>query len=154
MFGHLHLAALIHNLTFPEPDRWVSTREAVGMATLGGAAALRLRGELGKVAPGYLADVTLLDLDKPSLTPFNDAFHHLAFTELGGAVHTVIVDGRIVMDAGKIVTFDEAAILEEVREATRERVYRAPMPAEWKEAQDRYLAYQQDIVHSTRFSEL
>ena len=123
------------------------------MATEGGAAALLLRGELGRVAPGYLADVTLLDLDSPSLTPLNDAFHHLAFTELGASVHTVIIDGRIVLEAGKILSFDEAAILEEVREATRERLYHGLMSADWKQAQDRYMAYQQDIAHNTRFEQ-
>ena len=153
MFAHLHLAALIHNLSHPEPDRWLSTRQAVGMATEGGAAALMLRGELGRVAPGYLADLTLLDLDRPSMTPFNDAFHHLASTELGAAVDTVIIDGRIVLEAGKILMFDEAAILAEVREATRERIHRGPMPADWKQAQDRYLAYQQDILRNTRFEQ-
>ena len=153
MFGHLHLAALIHNLSFAEPERWLSSREAVGMATEGGAAVLLRRGELGRVAPGYLADLTLLDLDRPSLTPFNDAFHHLATTEFGGAVDTVIVDGRIVLEAGKILTFDEAAILAEVRDATRERIHRGPMPADWKDAQDRYLSYQQDIMRDTRFKQ-
>jgi 5-methylthioadenosine/S-adenosylhomocysteine deaminase len=153
MFGHLHLAALIHNLASPDSERWLSSREAVRMATEGGAAALLLRGELGRVAPGYLADVTLLDLDRPSLTPLNDAFHHLAFTELGGSVHTVIVDGRIVLEAGKILTFDETAILEEVREATRDRVHRQPMAAGWKEAQDRHFAYQQDIMRTTHFAQ-
>jgi cytosine/adenosine deaminase-related metal-dependent hydrolase len=153
MFAHMHLAALIHNLTFAEPERWVSTRETVGMATEGGAAALMLRGELGKVAPGYLADLTLLDLDRPSLTPLNDAFHHLAYTELGGAVHTVIIDGKIVLEAGKILTFDEAAILAEVREATAHRIHRGPMPAPWQDAQDRYMAYQQDILRKTRFEQ-
>ena len=153
MFAHLHLAALIHNLTFAEPERWLSSREAVGMATAGGAAALMLPGELGRVAPGCLADLTLLDLDRPSLTPFNDAYHHLAFTELGGSVHTVIIDGQVVLEAGKILTFDEAAILAEVRDATRDRVHRGPMPEDWKEAQDRYLTYQQDIGRKTRFEQ-
>ena len=152
MFGHLHLAALIHNLTFKEPDAWIASREAVRMATEGGAAALLLPGRLGRLAEGYLADLTLLDLRSPSLTPFNDAFHHLAFTELGRSVHTVIIDGRVVVEAGQILTFDAPAILEEVREATRDRMHRRPFPPEWQDARDRFLRYQQDIVHHTTFA--
>jgi cytosine/adenosine deaminase-related metal-dependent hydrolase len=151
MFGHMHLAALIHNLTSPQPDRWLSSREVVRMVTEGGAAALMLPGKLGRVAPGWLADLVLLDLESPSLTPFNDAFHHLAFTELGQSVHTVIVDGRIVVEGGKIVAFDADAILNEARELARERVHRTPLPAEWRDAMDRYQAFQQDILANTSF---
>jgi 5-methylthioadenosine/S-adenosylhomocysteine deaminase len=151
MFGHLHLAALIHNLTDVAPRGWLSSREVVRMATEGGAAALMLPGTLGRLAAGYLADLTLLNLKSPSFTPFNDAFHHLAFTELGQSVHTVIVDGKVVLDAGRITTFDEEAVLAEVREATRERMHRRPFPPEWQTALDRQMAYQQDIVHHTTF---
>jgi guanine deaminase len=154
MFAHLHLAALIHNAGNPVPDTWIATREAFRMATAGGAAALLLPGRLGRLKPGYLADITLLDLRSPSLTPFNDAFHHLAFTELGRSVDTVIVDGRPVVEGGRIVTFDAAAILEEVRAATRERVHRRPFPREWREARDRFMAYQQDIATGSVFSAL
>lgn len=153
MFGHLHLAALIHNLVKPEPDAWISAREAVAMATEGGAAALMLQDQLGRVSAGYLADLTLLDLDSPALTPLNDAYRHLAFTELGSSVHTVIINGRIVVEAGKITIFDEAAILEEVRETVKDRVHRHPMPKEWQVALDRYLGYQQDILHNTKFEQ-
>jgi cytosine/adenosine deaminase-related metal-dependent hydrolase len=110
-----------------------------------------LPGQLGKVAPGCLADLVLLDLHSPSLTPFNDAFHHLAFTELGQSVHTVIVDGRIVVEAGKIVAFDADPILAEAREIARTRVHRGPLPDAWREAMDCYQAFQQDIVHHTSF---
>jgi 5-methylthioadenosine/S-adenosylhomocysteine deaminase len=152
MFGHLHLAALIHNLAANEPDSWLSSREVVRMATEGGAAALMLSGQLGRIAPGYLADITLLDLRSPSLTPFNDAYHHLAFTELGRSVHSVIIDGKLVVENGHILTFDASAILEEVREAAKERMHRRPFPKEWQEAQDRFLAHQQDIMRNTSFS--
>lgn len=153
MFGILHLAALIHNLSYLEPEKWISSREAVRMATEGGAAALMLSGRLGKLAPGYLADITLLDLRSPHLTPFNDAYHHLAFTEPGSSTHTVIINGDIVVDAGVITTFDEAAILEEIREATRHRQHRQPIPAEVQLAIERFLRFQQDIVHNIPFEQ-
>jgi cytosine/adenosine deaminase-related metal-dependent hydrolase len=153
MFGILHLAALIHNVTFPEPDKWISSREAVQMATEGGAAALMLSGRLGKLEPGYLADITLLDLRSPHLTPLNDAYHHLAFTEPGSSVHTVIINGDIVVDDGVITTFDEAAILEEVREVTKDRPHRQAIPDEVKVAMERFLAFQQDVVQNTPFEQ-
>lgn len=153
MFRIIHLAAMVHNLTYPEPEKWVSAREAVRMATEGGAAALMLRDRLGRIAPGYIADITLLDLHSPHLTPFNDAYYHLAFTEPGSSVHTVIIDGTAVVDDGVITTFDEAAILAEVREATRDRPHRQPIPPEVRFAMERFLAFQQDIVHHTTFEQ-
>jgi 5-methylthioadenosine/S-adenosylhomocysteine deaminase len=153
IFGMIHLAALIHNLSFLEPEKWLSAREVARMATEGGAAALMLPDRLGKLAPGYLADITLLDLRSPHLTPFNDAYCHLAFTEPGSSTHTVIINGQIVLDDGVITTFDEAAILAEVREVTKSRPHRQPIPERVRFAMERFMAYHQDIIHNTRFEQ-
>jgi cytosine/adenosine deaminase-related metal-dependent hydrolase len=151
LFGHLHLLALIHNLRDPDPARWITSREAVNIATVGGAAAMRRPGELGKIAPGYLADIALLDLDTPALCPMNDAFHHLAYSELGGSVDTVLVDGRVVVEKRRVLGVDVPAILAEVRESMRGRTSRQPCPPEWQEAQKRFLAYNLDILRNTNF---
>ncbi len=110
-------------------------------------------GRLGKLAPGYLADITMLDLRSAHLTPFNDGYFHLAFTEPGSSTHTAIINGKIVVDAGVITTFDETAILQEVREATRDRPHRRPIPEDVRLAMERFMAYQQDILHNTRFEQ-
>lgn len=153
MFGHLHLAALIHNIGDANPSRWLASREVVRMATEGGAAVLLRRGELGRIEPGYLADITLLDLASTGMAPLNDAFHHLAYSELGGAVRTVIIDGTIVMEEGQILTFDADAIIAEAREAMAARNQQRTPPPEWQAAIDAHLAYQQHIVRTTRFEQ-
>jgi 5-methylthioadenosine/S-adenosylhomocysteine deaminase len=154
MFGHLHLAALVHNLTDADPKRWISSRDVVAMITDGGAAAMMLPGRLGRIAPGFLADITLLDLRKPEMTPLTDAFHQLAYCELGRSVHTVIVDGSIVVDDGKITTFDSNAVLAEAREVVKERRLRhQPLTERGRQSVDRYLAYQQHVLSTTTFEQ-
>ncbi len=153
MFGHIHLAALIHNLTDGRPDHWIASRSVLQMAWQGGAAAMRRAGELGRIAPGWLADITLLDLSAPGLVPLNDAFHHLAYCELGQSVHSVIIDGQLVMQAGRILSFDADAIVAEAREAFRERAFHHPPAPEWQRAIDRHLAYQQQVLRTTSFEQ-
>lgn len=91
------------------------------MATLSGAAALGLKGRLGRLAPGYLADIALLDVTGPLWTPCNDAFAHLAYCETGQSVVSVVVDGRLVMDRGRMKTIDEASLLAAARQRFRRR---------------------------------
>jgi cytosine/adenosine deaminase-related metal-dependent hydrolase len=85
----------------------------------GGAHALGLGGKLGRIAPGYLADIVLLDLDSEALTPLNHVANQLVMCETGLSVRTVIVDGRIVFERGKMTLVDAAAIRARARETAR-----------------------------------
>uniref|UniRef100_UPI0022EAA572 amidohydrolase family protein n=1 Tax=Falsiroseomonas oryzae TaxID=2766473 RepID=UPI0022EAA572 len=87
--------------------------EALRAATQGGARAVGLEGQVGAIRPGMRADLVLLDLSDPSWVPLNSAIRQLVFTEGGRAVRTVLVDGRIVLDEGRLTTLDEAALAAE-----------------------------------------
>jgi cytosine/adenosine deaminase-related metal-dependent hydrolase len=123
MFDAMKLAALIHNLRSTDHRRWPSSRDVVRMATANGAAALGMEGDLGELRPGKLADIALLDTKTLLFTPFNDAFRHLCYAENGSSVHSVIVDGRLVVEGGRVLTADEETIAEEARDAWQ-RMYR------------------------------
>jgi len=146
LFEALRLAALIHNTGDPDPDRWISAREAWRMATEAGAQVMGLADQLGKLEEGTLADIVLLDLDSPHLAPLNDPIRQMAFCESGASVRSVLVDGAVVMHDGVIEAFDEKAILEEAFEATSGRPVRGPMPPDVAEAIARFTAFQKDIV--------
>jgi 5-methylthioadenosine/S-adenosylhomocysteine deaminase len=94
----------------------IRARDALAMATHGGADVLGLKNELGKVAVGMCADITLLDLSDPSYVPLNDAVRQIVYCESGRAVHTVIVDGNIVIADRELITVDYGALREEARE--------------------------------------
>jgi len=151
LFGILHLAAQIHNCTDIEADRWIGAGEVMRMATEGGARALMQENELGKLQPGALADITLLDLDDISLTPFNHATHHLAYTLPSSAVHTVIVDGVPVLRERRLTTMEESDILREARE----RAARLPLQKAWphdvRQEVSRLLKARDDLHRQTKF---
>jgi 5-methylthioadenosine/S-adenosylhomocysteine deaminase len=90
--------------------------DALAIATLGGADALGLSYRIGKIEVGMCADLTLLDLSDPSYVPLNDAVRQIVYSESGRGVHTVIVDGSVIVDDGKLMTIDYDALLDEVRE--------------------------------------
>ncbi len=123
MFDAIKLAGLMHNVRTTDHRQWPSSRDVLRMATINGAAALRLEEDLGQLKPGQLADIVLLDTSTLLFTPFNDAFRHLAYCENGSSVHTVIVNGQVVVEDGRILTVDEESIREEARDAW-ERMYR------------------------------
>ena len=94
------------------------------MATQGGAAALLQGDRLGSIEAGKRADLVLYRLDAPWWVPVNDPQSQLVFAENGSSVDTVMVDGRILVEEGRITAFDADAILSEAKPmmaAIRER---------------------------------
>ena len=88
--------------------------DALAMATTAGAKAIGLAGRTGRIAVGMAADLTLLDLSDPSYLPLNDAVRQIVYCESGRGVHTVIVDGEIVVEDRRVRTVDYDALLAEV----------------------------------------
>jgi 5-methylthioadenosine/S-adenosylhomocysteine deaminase len=115
MWGVAKLAALLHTLTDPEPRRWPAAPEVLWALTRGGARGMRLAGRVGAVAPGYEADLILVDLATLAFTPLNDLRRQLVFCENGSSVVLTMVAGRVVAERGRVLTVDEAAIKAEVR---------------------------------------
>lgn len=116
MFDAMKVTGLIHTLRTRDHARWPSSRMILRMATSNGAAALGMEAELGELKPGMIADLALLDTSTLFFTPLNDAFMQLTYAENGSSVRTVIVDGRIVVRDGRILTVDEEGILSEARD--------------------------------------
>jgi 5-methylthioadenosine/S-adenosylhomocysteine deaminase len=77
-------------------DSW-QPEHMLAAATLNGAAAMGMAGELGAVAPGYRADCILLDLRRPHLVPHNDPLGTVVHTAHGRDVRHVVVEGEVVV---------------------------------------------------------
>jgi cytosine/adenosine deaminase-related metal-dependent hydrolase len=146
IFEAMRLAALVHTLSDHDPTRWLQAQEVVDMATLGGAAALVLPGQVGALQPGYLADITLLDRRSPHLLPLNNMYRHLAFCETGRSVHTVIVNGEVVVEAGRIVAFDADSILNEIHETMHQRRWQQPFAPEVQQAMELFSRWRQAVL--------
>lgn len=119
MFDTIRLAGLIHNQAGTDFAQWISPRQALTMATRNGAHALGL--DAGVLATGKLADVTLLRRDTLAFTPLNDLMGQLVFCENGSSVDTVIVNGEIIVESGRLTRIDEQEALGLATKA-RERI--------------------------------
>lgn len=98
----------------------LSSREVFRMVTETNAALLGYGRQLGRLEPGRFADLVLLDYQKMCF-PFVDRSHDpveiLLYRGKGSLVHTVVVDGRVVVEDGRVLTVDEEAIGNRLREA-------------------------------------
>lgn len=95
--------------------------EVVRMVTTAGARALGLGDRIGSLEPGKRADLVLLDLDRPHLTPMFDVYAHLVYAVGRDDVRSVMVDGRFLMRDRALTTIDERATLADAR-ALGERI--------------------------------
>ncbi|MEX2454611.1 MAG: amidohydrolase family protein [Rhodospirillaceae bacterium] len=112
----MRLSAMIHRATESDPSEWIGTHDALRMATAGGAAALRAETAVGAIEAGFAADLVLYDLGRAWWAPVNDPVHQFVQSESGAGADTVIVDGCVLMEDGRITAFDADAILAEARE--------------------------------------
>ncbi|MGC2200813.1 MAG: amidohydrolase family protein [Stellaceae bacterium] len=121
MYEAMRLASFVSKVQGPDWRRWLSTREAALAATEGSARALGFDGRIGRLAPGYKADIVMLDLDHPNWLPLNDPVNQLVHTEDGTAVASVMIGGRLVVDNRRLLTVDLERLRDRVAEA-RERL--------------------------------
>jgi 5-methylthioadenosine/S-adenosylhomocysteine deaminase len=115
MWAVAKLAGLIHRISDPDFERWPQAGEILGCLTRGGARGMRQPG-IGSLAPGQAADLILLDLDGLAFTPLNDLRRQLVFSENGSSVVMTMVAGQVVVERGRVLTVDEAALKTEIRE--------------------------------------
>lgn len=105
---------------------------ALEMATLHGARALGLEDRIGSLEPGKRADLVCFDARAPEWRPLLNPVNNLVYAATGASVHTVLIDGRVVLDAGRLTTLDEGALGAEVERRARELIARAGLPIESK----------------------
>lgn len=122
LWDSLKFAALLQSLDGPAPRAISAARTTLSMATVGGARSMGLADVLGVVEVGRRADLILLDLDTPGFVPLNDPVRQLVYCETGSSVRTVLVNGRVVVDEGKLTTIDLDALCEEGGQIARQAV--------------------------------
>ena len=91
--------------------------QVLEMATLNGARALGRLGDLGSLEAGKCADVLVVDLQKPHFYPLIDPIGSLIHNMVGWDIDTVLVDGRVVVDGGRLTTVPHGEILANAQRA-------------------------------------
>ncbi len=125
LWGVMRLAMMLPRRDGGDPLAWPTGRRMLALATEAGAAALGLHGRVGRIAPGQLADLVLVRQRAPGTLAFDAGVDAMVQHAGPEAVDSVMVDGTWTLRAGRILAFDEAAMLDDAVNqiaALRERV--------------------------------
>jgi len=114
MFGEMRSASLLQKVSSFDPTA-LSATDTLRLATSGGAAVLGLEESVGTLQPGRLADIIILDLQKPHLQPFYRPESQIVYATKGSDVRDTIVQGKVLMRNGKIMSFDEGEVFEQMK---------------------------------------
>ena len=101
---------------------------AYEMATLGGARTMLMQDQIGSLEVGKKADVVLHDADRPEWRPLLNVINQLVWSADGRSVYSVWVDGRQVVDAGRMTTIDESALYAAAQSAGEAITIRSGLP--------------------------
>lgn len=115
ILSEMSSAAKVHKAVSNDPTI-LDTKTVLLMATRWGAEVLGLGKITGSLEKGKAADIIILNLDKPHLTPLYDIYSHIVYSAMSSDVETVFVNGRLVIYNGKLCIADEGKILEKARE--------------------------------------
>ncbi|HXH83895.1 MAG TPA: amidohydrolase family protein [Candidatus Tectomicrobia bacterium] len=96
--------------------RQIPAETALELATRLGAEALGLGDEAGAIEPGRKADLVLFDTRRPEWQALWNPVNNLVYNADGRSIHTVVIDGRVVVDAYRQQFVDEARLYEKVQE--------------------------------------
>jgi len=93
----------------------MSPETVVEMVTTHGARCAWWEDEIGSLEAGKKADITVLDTNRPEWQPLYNPVANLVYSATGTSVETVLVDGKVIVDGGKVLTLDQEDIFTQVR---------------------------------------
>jgi len=114
MFLEMDTAAKLHKVSTGDPTV-MDAKTVLKMSTIDSAHALGLSDSIGSLEPGKKADLIVIDTQKPHLTPMYHPESHLVYAARGSDVNTVIINGKIVMEDGKLNFMDIEKVMDNVR---------------------------------------
>ena len=115
MIKEMSTAAKLHKVARLDPTV-MNAKTVVRMATINGAKALGMNKIAGSLEVGKKADIIIIGLNKPHLTPLYNEYSHLVYAANGADVDTVLINGKLVMENRQLLTIDEAEVMQRVRE--------------------------------------
>lgn len=115
ILGEMSTAAKVHKALSGNPTV-LDAKTALLMATRWGAEAIGLGAVTGSLEKGKAADLIVMNLDKPHLTPIYDICSHIVYSMRASDIEMVLVGGRNVVGDGKLCSAEEPAIMETARE--------------------------------------
>jgi 5-methylthioadenosine/S-adenosylhomocysteine deaminase len=126
LFQEMDTAAKLEKSVRLDPTI-MPARTVLRMATCDGAKVLGLDHLVGAIRPGMKADLLMINLDKPHLTPMYSEYSHLVYVVNGSDVDTVFINGKLVMENRNLLTLDVREAMARVRRIAQ-RVKRSMRP--------------------------
>lgn len=110
----IKMGSILHNITELDYHHWITPRQSVEMASLGGAIGLNVANEIGSLTVGKKADLVLYDLTNLALLPRTDPIGLLILGRPTNVVDSVWINGKQVVVNGKITTIDVDGLRQEL----------------------------------------
>lgn len=110
----IKMGSILHNVTDSDYQQWITPRQAVEMASLGGAKGLNIADKLGSLTVGKQADLVLYDLTNLSLLPRTDPIGLLVLGRPTNVVDSAWVNGKQIVADGKVTTINVDELRQEL----------------------------------------
>ena len=128
MFNEMKFTAILNKCKAKNPAVFPAGK-VLRMATIEAARAIGLGSEIGSIEPGKKADLLMIDMTQPCLSPVimqpvRNVVPNLVYSAKGSEVELVMVDGRVLVEDFQVLSVDEKQVVRDAQEAA-ERVCRA-----------------------------
>lgn len=114
ILSEMSTAAKLHKAVSGDPTA-LNAKTALLMATRWGAEVLGLGEVTGSLEKGKTADLIIANLKKPHLTPLYNIYSHIVYSMRPSDIEMVMVNGKLVVNDGKLLTADESEILSKAK---------------------------------------
>ncbi|KAH9828366.1 guanine deaminase [Teratosphaeria destructans] len=129
LLQEMRLAGILHKVATMDPTA-VPAETVLEMATVNGAKALGLASQIGSLEVGKKADFVVLDMRALHVQPWFNPVSAVVYTASGRDVEVVVVDGKVVVEGGRLLRVDEEGVWREAAVRARQVVERAGLGRE------------------------
>jgi 5-methylthioadenosine/S-adenosylhomocysteine deaminase len=140
LFEVMRLALMLSRPETPDARDWPTSARIFEMATTGGARALGLAGTVGRLERGQRADLVLLSSRTAGLAPVPVTLPHLVQHAGTAAVTAVMINGAWVLRDGRLLAFDEPAVIAQASSVRAECLASARLDVEFAETAAPYFS--------------
>jgi len=131
MIREMKTASLLQKVRTMDPLA-LSAETVLEMAILNGAKALGLQDQIGSIETGKKADLIIVNMQRPHLTPTFNPVSHLVYAAEGSDVETTIIDGKIIMENRVVKSLNEEKIIRAANEHATKLLQRAEIDIKTK----------------------
>ncbi|MBN2788813.1 MAG: amidohydrolase [Candidatus Delongbacteria bacterium] len=119
MFEEMSITVKIHKALYND-STVMNAREVLKMGTINGAKVLGINNLTGSLEVGKKADLIMIDVKKPHLTPMYDPYSHLTYCAKGSDVDTVIINGKLILKKRKFLKLDLEKVMLDIKNISNE----------------------------------